>query len=217
MTSSFRFEAPVDLEYQAGQFFIIDITNEAETYRHHFSFSSSPTERGYFEFTTRLRDSEFKMALRKLKVGDVVRIRAPSGKFILESGVKKVAMLSGGIGIAPLRSICKACNDRKQEIDIILLYGNHREDDILFKEDFSEMQALHPKLKIIYILEDPTDSWVGYTGFIDLKMIQKEIPDYLERDFYVCGPPPMTLAMEKILSELKVPEVQIKKEIFTGY
>lgn len=216
-TSSYRFEAPTDLEYQAGQFFIIDITIKEKTHRHHFSFSSSPTERGYFEFTTRLRDSEFKNILRTLKVGDVVSIKAPYGRFILEPGVKKVALLSGGIGIAPIRGICKECFDKKKETDIILLYGNHREDDILYRTEFNEMQIANPFFKIVYTIEEPPESWEASSGFIDLEMIQTEIPDYLERIFYICGPPPMVSAIEEILSKLNVPKEQIKKELFTGY
>ena len=216
--SSYRFEDPKGLPYKAGQFFVIDITDsQGEKLRHHFSFSSSPTEKGYLEFTTKHSDSDFKKALRKLKVGDVVLIKGPYGKFILEKGIEKIAMLAGGIGITPFRSICKYLIDKKYAVNIILLYGNHREEDILFKNEFDEMQSLNRNLKVVHTLLEQPKSWKGDTGFIDSSLVQTEIPDYNERHFYICGPPQMIEAMEKILSELNVPKTQIKKEVFTGY
>ncbi|MCX9084323.1 MAG: hypothetical protein OIN87_05935 [Candidatus Methanoperedens sp.] len=47
-------------------------------------------------------------------------------------------------------------------------------------------------------------------------MIQKVIPDYKERVFYICGPPGMVDAMVGILKLLNIPETQIKKEQFVG-
>ncbi|MFQ5820685.1 MAG: ferredoxin--NADP reductase [Candidatus Heimdallarchaeota archaeon] len=214
---SYRFENPIELQYKAGQFFVIDIPVDGEKYRHHFSFSSSPTEKGYLEFTTKMSDSDFKKALQKLNPGDNVYLKGPFGKFTLDEGIKKIAMLAGGIGITPFRSIIKDSVDKNRALNFILLYGNHREEDIIFREEFDEIQSSIHNLKVVHILLEPSESWNGYTGFIDSKIIQTEIPDYNERHFYVCGPPKMIEVMEKILQELNIPKDQIKTEAFTGY
>jgi len=79
------------------------------------------------------------------------------------------------------------------------------------------MQNQNEKLKVIFTLEKAEENWSGYTGFINIDMIEKEIPDYSERIFYISGPIIMVKAMEKILLNLKVPESQIKKDFFPGY
>ncbi len=216
-TCSFRFENPLNINFEPGQYFFVTIKNKDIKYRHHFSFSNSPTEKSYLEFTTKLRDSDFKNALRRLKKGDKVVIKGPIGDFTLDKNIDKIGMITGGIGVTPLRSICKYCTDTQLRNDIILLYGNHREEDIAFRDDFSEMQNLNSNLKIVHALSEPSESWNGYKGRINLELIKKEIQDYLKRFFYLSGPPGMVKAMDELLLKLKVPKKQIKKELFPRY
>ena len=52
----------------------------------------------------------------------------------------------------------------------------------------------------------------------DSGVIRKEIPDFVERRFYICGPPAMVEAMKKILQdELAVSKENVITENFTGY
>ena len=58
---SFRFDVPEDFSYKAGQYFFVTIKSNGEELQKHFSFSSSPTELGYVEFTKKLTGHEFSM------------------------------------------------------------------------------------------------------------------------------------------------------------
>ncbi len=215
---SFRFKKKEDVDFKAGQFFFVGIKINGAERTKHFSFSNSPTEEGYIEFTKKFTDSEFSKALTKLKIGDWAKLKMPYGSFIFEGEYKKIAFLSGGIGITPIRSICKYAVDKKLDADIVLLYGNRTSKDIVFKEDFDTMQRIHPKLKVIHILSQADSEWPGRKGHIDSRLIKEEIPDYAERQFYVCGPPSMVEAMKKILLEdLNLSTEQIITENFTGY
>ena len=78
---SLRFPRPSGLDYKAGQFFVITLLKDGKEITHHFSFSSSPTNPEYIEFTKKLTDSEFSATLRASKAGDWARIDAPYGKF----------------------------------------------------------------------------------------------------------------------------------------
>lgn len=217
---SFRFKAPDDIEFRPGQFFFITIKINDEESTKHFSFSNSPTEKGYIEFTKRLTDSEFSQALDRLKAGDWARIKMPYGLFTFEGEYDRIAFLAGGIGITPIRSICKyACNEQLSA-DIILIYGNKTERDIVFYDDFLAMDAKNERLKIVYTVDNPInkDAWKGQVGFITAEMIREEIPDYNERMFYICGPPRMVDYLMAMLSdELKIDKNKIKFERFTGY
>jgi ferredoxin-NADP reductase len=213
---SFRFSRPSSFNYEAGQFLFVTLTHEKEELKKHFTISSSPTE-DYIEFTKKLTGHKFSNALDSLDIGDEIEIDAPHGKFVLGEDKDKIAMLSGGIGITPLRSICKYATDSSLKTDIILLYGNQTSKDIAFREDLSQMEKENQHLRIIHTLSEPPPAWKGYTGYIDEKMIKNEISDFEERQFYTCGPPGMVKAMKKLLNDLNIPEKQIKIENFSGY
>lgn len=215
--TSFRFPRPTTLNYKAGQFFFITLRVNGKELRKHFSFSSSPTEKSHIEFTKKLSDSDFSNALKSLKVGDWAKIDAPYGKFTFEGEHEKICLLAGGIGITPFKSICQYCTDSQANIKITLLYGNRTEKDIAFKREFEELQKRNKNLKVVFTLNEAESGWKGATGFITAEMIKKEIPDYKETVFYICGPPRMVEIMEKLVEQLGVSQKQIKREYFTGY
>ena len=218
---SFRFRIGEDVEFKPGQFFFITIKVDAEEKTKHFSFSNSPTEKGYLEFTKRITDSEFSKALDRLKIGDWARIKMPYGSFVFEGEYEKIAFLSGGIGITPIRSICKFVTDMKLPTDIILLYGNNKQEDIIFRQDLDQMSSTNKNIHILYTLTSPDigkQTWPGRTGYIDDEMIKQEIRDYNERVFYICGPPKMVEGLTSILkNRLSIQENKIKTENFAGY
>jgi len=214
---SFRFPRPKELQYKAGQFMFVKIKSGDEEMRKHFTISSSPTEKDHIEFTKKLTGSDFSNALDATQRGDWAMIDAPYGKFTFEGEYPKIGMLSGGIGITPLRSICRYCTDMQLDTKITLLYGNLTERDIAFRKELTEMQERNRNLKVVFTLDQPTEDWTGHKGYINVQMVKKEIPDYMDRVFYVCGPPGMTRAMENLLRDLNLPKTQIKREIFSGY
>ena len=202
---SFRFPRPPSLNYKAGQFMFITIKSGEEEMKKHFTISSSPTETDFIEFTKKLTGSKFSNALDVLEVGDRVRIDAPYGVFTFEGEFEKIGMLSGGIGITPLRSMCRYCTNMQLETEITLLYGNHFERDIIFRRELEEMQERNKNLKVVFTVSRPSESWSGHRGRINAQMIEKEIPDYMERLFYNCGPPALVEAMERLLKDLGIP------------
>jgi ferredoxin-NADP reductase len=214
IAKSFRFTRAPGFEFLAGQFFYITLEKNRIK---HFSFSDSPTEKEYIEFTTKMTGSEDKNAINKLKAGDKVRIRGPHGAFTYMPDSRKIAFLSGGIGITPIRSICKYITAKKIDADVTLLYGNNQERDILFRKEFEEMAAVNRNLKIVHVLSDPPAGWAGRTGMISREIIQEEISDYKERLLYLCGPPGMVLTLNNLLEEMGVEKKNLKMENFVGY
>lgn len=218
---SFRFRAGKDVEFQAGQFFFLTIKVQDKEETKPFSFSNSPTEKGYVEFTKRITTSAYSQALDKMLPGDKARLRLPSGSFTLDEGYKKIAFLSGGIGITPIRSMCRFAADKGLPVDIVLLYGNNRQEDIIFRRDLDEMTKINRNMRVVYTLtaaDINRETWPGRIGYIDARMIKEEIPDYKERVFYLCGPPAMVGSLRDMLKNaLSLPEDSIRTENFSGY
>ncbi|MFA5310740.1 MAG: FAD-dependent oxidoreductase [Candidatus Omnitrophota bacterium] len=205
------------MEFKAGQFLRIKLNND-ENLQRYLSISNSPTENGYLEFTKKITDSDFSAAVSILKPGDIVSIEYPYGAFTLERAAERIAFISGGIGITPIRSMCKFAADKKLNLDIALLYANNSVRDIAFREDFDVMQKEYSNLRVIHVLCEKDMELSCVVGRINADIIKKEVPDYLERFFFLCGPPSMVEAMKGLLAkELGVPLGNIITENFQGY
>ncbi|MDP2939026.1 MAG: FAD-dependent oxidoreductase [Candidatus Omnitrophota bacterium] len=217
---SVRLKKEQGTTFKAGQYLFVTFKKEGKELSKVFSISNSPTEEGYIEFTKKLSESEFSKSLRELKNGDWARLKLPFGKFTFEGEHKKIAFVSGGIGITPIRSICKFSTDTKINSDIVLLYSNLRPEDIAFKDDLDRMQQENKNLKVIYTITCPEviPNWQGLTGYINENMIVKQMPDIKERVFYLCGPPKMVELIGHILKEkLGIESHKIITESFAGY
>ena len=214
---SFRVDDKGGRPFKAGQFMSVSL-GEGKELKRWLSISSSPTEKDYIEFTKKLTNSQFSERLNGLKPGDKVTIKYPYGNFILDERHKKVGFLSGGIGITPIRSICKYVCDTRSDTDIVLLYGNHSFRDVAFREDLDRMQKGNPNIRVVHVICEPGEGLVCKTGHITKGVIQEDIPDLAERIFYICGPPGMVTGMKKILlEELTLPQGNIRTENFVGY
>jgi ferredoxin-NADP reductase len=183
----------------------------------HFSFSSSPTEKDHIEFTKKFTDHEYSLALKSMKVGDWTRIDAPYGQFTFEGEYPKITLLGGGIGITPFMSICKNATDISLNSKITLFYGCRTEKDLTFKKELEALAEKNKNLKLVLIVNEPTEQWKGVTGIINAEIVKQHLPDYKENIFYTCGPPPMVEAMEKLVLNLGLPKEKLKREYFTGY
>jgi ferredoxin-NADP reductase len=214
---SFRLTRPVSFIYKPGQFVFVTVKSGQELVKKPLSISSSPSETGFIEFTKKLTVHPFSMALGAMKMGDHATIDGPYGNFTFEGEFERVGMMSGGVGITPLKGICKYCTDTLSKARITLLYGNRTEEDIIFRKEFEEMQKLNENLKVVFTVDEAKIGWTGKVGMIDAGMVKKEIPEYLNTVFYVCGPPAMVDAMVKLLKNMGIPEEQIRRENFLGY
>lgn len=214
---SFRLEINDWLDFKAGQFLMVTLKDDPALSRY-LSISSSPTEKCYLEFTKKLTQSDFSASLNGLKPGDSVKIKYPMGQFVLDESAQKAAFLSGGIGITPIRSICKYVVDKNTGTDIVLVYSNRSIRDIVFKEDFSAMSSAYPLLRVAHVLCEAEKGFKCTVGQINAGVIKNEIPDYPERKFYLCGPPQMVEAMRNILTgQLGLNGEKVVTENFQGY
>ena len=119
------------------------------------------------------------------------------GKFTLDGSSPKVAFLSGGIGITPIRSICKYASDKKLPIDIVLLYANRTPRDIVFGEDFTQMEEQSARIRAFHVLCEAESNFRCIRGMINSEIVKKQVPDFSSRKFFLCGPPGMVRVDEE--------------------
>jgi ferredoxin-NADP reductase/rubredoxin len=214
---SVRLKISQRVAFSPGQYLSIALKPEAGMTRY-LSISSSPTEEGYIEVTKRITQSAFSQFLNQIEPGCQVSITYPMGNFTFVGEFPKIALLSGGIGITPLRSICRYAVDKKLDTDIRLLYGNRTLEEVAFKPELDAMERTNSRFKVVHCLSRAGADWTGRRGHIDAALIRQEVPDYRERQFYLCGPPKMVAALTEVLrGDLKCSEAQVTSEDFAGY
>ncbi len=213
---TYRFERIKQYTYEAGQWFVLTIPDADGYLTKHFTHSSSPTE-GYLDFTTRLTGSPYKTVLDSLPVGTEVEMEGPFGSFTLREGARRLAFITGGIGITPVRSILRSLADTGSDIEVALLYGNQNMDTIPFRLELETLSSQLPGLRVTHVLVDPPLDWNGPTGYITQETVSAAIDDPADWTYYVSGPPSMVVAMKGVLDELGVNRRQMVLENFDGY
>lgn len=150
-----------------------------------------------------------------LKPGDKVRMSGPYGDFhpILDSK-KEMIWVGGGAGMAPLRSqimyMLKTLHTRDREMHYF--YGARSLNEAFFLDDFHALEKEYPNFHFHLALDRPDpiadEAGVKYTaGFVHQVMYETylkdhEVPEDIE--YYMCGPGPMSAAVQKMLDSLGV-------------
>jgi ferredoxin-NADP reductase len=204
---SYIFTMPKDFRFRAGQYMEWTIAHnktDSRGNRRYLTIASSPTEPGLM-FTVKHPQaaSAFKQKLDELKPGDTILASRLAGEFTLPNDVsKKVALLAGGIGVTPFRSMVKYSLDKQQPRDIALVYSANSPDELSFQKLFDGAG-----LKAHYVTD----------GRVDKNKIKSLLPDYKERTFYISGPYGFVSAVHAALLELGVAGKRIVTDYFPGY
>ena len=150
-----------------------------------------------------------------LKPGDECVISGPFGEFYAMPTDREMCFVGGGAGMAPMRShifdqFRRLSTDRK----VTFWYGARSLREAFYIDHFDQIAAENPNFEWHLALSEPLpeDHWEGYVGFIhqvlhDNYLKDHESPEELE--YYLCGPPMMINACQKMLSDLGVEEENV--------
>lgn len=156
------------------------------------------------------------------KPGDKVSISGPYGEFFIKETNREMIYIGGGAGMAPLRShIFHLFQTLKTDRKVSYWYGARSKREIFYEDEFRKIEKQFPNFTFNIALSEPKeeDKWKGMTGFIhqvvyDEYLGKHEEPEEIE--YYLCGPPMMNDAVQKMLYDLGVPEEMIDFDDFGG-
>lgn len=161
----------------------------------------------YLEFTIKIYDDHNGVTkeIGKLNVGDELIIAEPWGSIRYKG---EGTFIAGGAGITPFIAILRELDFKNQKGNNKLIFANKNQTDIILKDEFVKMLGQD----FINILSlEKTDKYnYGYITEEFLKLNSNG----LNKMFYLCGPPAMMDAVEKILANLNVEKDLIVKEEF---
>ena len=154
------------------------------------------------------------------KPGDKVMVSGPYGEFFIKDTDNEMMFIGGGAGMAPMRShIFDQFQTKKTSRKATFWYGARSYKEVFYEDHFRKIESDFPNFKFEIGLSEPLpeDNWEGYTGFIhqiiyDNYLNKHEEPEDIE--YYLCGPPMMNSAVEKMLYDLGVPKENIMFDDF---
>jgi ferredoxin-NADP reductase len=201
-------------DFKTGQFITVywpDTTN----YKRAYSLSSCALDRGFYEVTVK-RDG--KMGTRIVdwaKAGDKLFVIPPVGKFLpVYEPNKHLVCIAGGSGVTPFRGFAREATRRKLATKITVLYSVRTPADIIFHNEFRELEKENPNFKfhVTCTRVTPEDNWTGRTGRIDSAWVKSQVTDLANTVFYACGPNLLVEFAESLVFELGAPKEQMKTE-----
>jgi len=204
------------LSFRAGQFAWLTIGASPFAQREHpFSFSSDPSQLPNLQFTIK-ELGDFTRTVGSIQAGDVAYVDGPHGVFSIDRhpDASGFVFIAGGVGIAPLMSMLRSLDAKNDLRPIVLFYGNRRWENVTFREEIEALSA-RLQMKVIHVIGEPPDDWQGERGVVTREVLTRHLSaDYLNFQYFVCGPNPMLRAMEKSLDDLRIPISKVHSEIF---
>jgi NAD(P)H-flavin reductase len=200
-------ESGVRFHYTPGQFGFLSAIGVGES-----PFGMAVSEQrsgGQVEFAVQ-RIGTVTDALHEMQAGDIVGVRGPMGKgFPLdELKGKRVVILGGGIGLAPLRPLVQEILDHRDDYGELTIFCAGRGPDLLvFREEYEEW-AKAPRTVVHVTVDKGDEQWKGHVGLITQALA--EIAPKPEGAVAVtCGPPIMIKFVLKELEKLRFAPEQI--------
>jgi glycine betaine catabolism B len=219
-TYEFSFAKPAGLKFLAGQYLEWMLPHtEADNrgVRRYFTIASGPNE-GVLKMAVRFGDSisTYKQALKRMEVGDKIIASQLAGDFVLPDREEKLAWVAGGIGVTPFLSHLSDLKEGRVAREVCLYYCNKTVNDIAYQDELAlGLEVVGGKL--VHVLADGDGEAAGFeSGYLSEDIIKKHTPDYLERVWYLSGPPGMVNAYYKLLLKMGVSPSKIKRDFFPG-
>lgn len=219
---SFQSDAPAD--FLAGQYALLSLPGiEGDRA---YSMSNLPNPDGIWSFIIkRVPDGKGSRCIESsLAPGDTLKLDGPFGLAHLQPDRDRdIVCIGGGSGLSPIKSILSAAvrDPRLAARTLWIFYGGRTPADICIDPLLNEDPLLRTRVRSVTAISSPSpdSGWSGKTGFIhsvlDEALSEADGPTAADCEFYFCGPPPMTDAVQRLLMlERKVPAQQLHFDRF---
>jgi ring-1,2-phenylacetyl-CoA epoxidase subunit PaaE len=221
------FQVPSELidtfKFKAGQYLTLKSNIDGKEVRRDYSICSSPNSGVLKVAVKAVKDGYFSsFANSELKVGDVIEVAPPNGRFVFEpndSNARTIAAFAAGSGITPVMSILKSTLESEPKSNVVLVYGNKSPKDTIFLDELLHLQSEYQdrlKLHFVYSQSQEDKALFGRIEKSTINFLLKN--EYIDTKFdriYLCGPEPMIHTVKDVLLESGINESQILFELFT--
>ena len=182
-----KLAGPPTIQFQAGQFIILNVPQNGKTVKRAYSIASPPHESNAIDLCIQHVEGGIASTyFWKLQEGEQVSISGPHGSFLLKQPLDyEPVFMATGTGVAPLRAMIKHLFHVNCTQHVWLLFGTRYEHALLYESEFRMLAKIRPTFHYIPTVSRPKD-WHGEVGHLQ-QTFQKYVPDVSNKEMYLCG------------------------------
>ncbi len=187
--------------FEPGQFNMLYLYGVGEI---PISIVSDPKDEHIIEHTIRAV-GRVTNAMSSLNVGDVIGIRGPYGRGwpVLEAEQHDVAVVTGGLGCAPVVSVLNYIANRRERFGMLnIVQGVKHTCDFIWRERYDHWREL-PDTRVLLAADDGEPIWPFHIGRVTDLFEQMEF-DRKRVIVMLCGPEGMMRVVVKYMLEQHV-------------
>lgn len=173
------------MQFAPGQFNMLYVFGTGESA---ISISGDPNDNNKLIHTIRAVGTVTN-AMQKLKRGDVIGVRGPFGSVwpVLKAEGSDVVIVTGGIGLAPLRPVIyHVLANREKYGRFVLLFGARSPRDLLFARELEKWRGQFD-FEVEVTLDTASSDWRGNVGVVTT-LIPRANFDPHDSVAMICGP-----------------------------
>lgn len=182
-------DAPAWLRAQSGQFFMLCVPGVGEA---PFTFTELPDESGHFRALVR-KMGQVTHALFTKASGEVLGARGPFGQGWLTNDLadKKVLVIGGGCGMAPLVSTVDSLIEQDSYEELVVMYATRSKNTLMLNPERERWQHHVPIFNVVENISGLEGQ--GYYRGTALSVLPKVLETFAELPdrALISGPEPM--------------------------
>jgi ferredoxin-NADP reductase len=198
-------------DYQAGQYVGIGVAVDGKWHWRSYSLSSPASADGEITITVKAMPEGFLSShlVTGLEPGTIVRLALPQGEFVLpDPPPPKILFWTGGSGITPVMSMLRTFDRRGTMPDVVHVHAAPAADAAIFRDELHRLAEKHDNFTLIENFDD-------VDGRLDVDRLVEKVPDWKDRQAWVCGPAPMLDSAERRWDKARIAK-QLHLERFSA-
>lgn len=191
--------------FRAGQYVSVSVPIDGVRYARCFSLSWAPEDGLPLRITIKsLQGGRLAgWAAQKARAGDVVVLSPALGDFVLPAPTpSRLLFISGGSGITPIASMLRHLLATGYSGSAVSLHYTRQQ--ALLGAELAALAAGHPRFRLVNVATDSSASRRPVRGRFCAEQLTALVPDYRERDIFVCGPAGLQAAVLRLAEESKI-------------
>ena len=157
-----------------------------------------------------------------LRPGDEIEALPPAGRFgprVDPARTRRYGLVAAGSGITPVLSIAWTVLDVEPDSEVVLVYGNRTQRDVMFLEELADLKDRFPeRLQVLHVLSREEQESELLSGRIDRDRLERLFATLLPVDevdeWYLCGPFGMVTEARQVLLDAGAEPTAVHVELF---
>ena len=158
--------------------------------------------------------------VHEVRAGDVIEVAEPSGSFTPDLAKPgHHVLIAAGSGITPVLSIAGSVLAAGDGSAVTLLYGNRRNDSVMFADEIADLKDAFPaRICLVHLLSREPQEVELFNGRLDAAKLRSLLPVTVEvatvDHWWLCGPFGLVEDAIGVLTSLGVDRDRIHRELF---